>query len=101
MRRAIWLSGPAEGAAVEEGEGAALDLLFANAWMSSEVMVPSGPVPRTCAMSTPSSLARRRAFGEICGGAPEGATGFSGACVGPDWVEGTLVPRAVGAAAAT
>ena len=36
---------------------------------SSLVIVPSGPVPRICAMSTQSSFASRRAFGEICGAA--------------------------------
>ena len=47
------------------GSGGAAAALRAAARMSSLVMVPSGPVPRTRLISTPSSLARRRALGEI------------------------------------
>src|SRR5207248_1478703 len=64
---------------------------------------PSGPVPRTSAKSTPNSFARRRAFGEISGGALATAVFVAAAA----WVAARvccappLLERAPGAAEAT
>ena len=69
VSRATWpgLSSPGAAARVMEAGTTALE--SANFCTSSAVIAPSGPVPGTIAKSTPNSFARRRAFGEICGGA--------------------------------
>src|SRR6267142_298575 len=61
------------GAAADAGASAA-------ASTSSLLMTPSGPVPRMRVMSTPRSLARRRALGEILG--PPSAAAAVSACAG-------------------
>src|SRR5580692_11625166 len=86
MRRAIVLRA---GEAGEVGAlfGAAPEDCFA-ARTSSAVITPSGPLPRSPAMSIPCSLARRRALGEIrilagaVATAAEGAAAaaFAGSC---------------------
>src|ERR1700722_7575648 len=76
---------------------AALEALgVAAAWISEARISPPGPEPRTPPRSTPNSLARRRALGEILALA---ATVVSGAFEATAAACDSVFPRAAGAAA--
>src|SRR6202166_4141360 len=68
----------------------------AAAWISEARISPLGPEPRRPARSTPNSLARRRAFGEILALAAADDSGTLEA-TGAAW--DSVFPRAAGAAA--
>src|ERR1700676_5574752 len=82
------------------GTAVARDALCAAAACTSDARIsPPGPEPRTVAMSTPNSFARRRAFGEILApGAAVGSEGLAGA--GAASVFAWEPARAVGTAVA-
>src|ERR1700722_8366988 len=76
MMRAMVLSGCAAFATTGDADAAVVPLnVSLAASTSSVVMLPSGPVPLIWLMSTPCSLARRRAFGESLTGSAEVASG--------------------------
>src|SRR5262245_3363479 len=59
-------------------------------------MVPSGPVPRILLMSTPFSLARRRALGEICTPDCEVSAGLLSRGMAGDGEDVAVIVRAAG-----
>ena len=65
-------------AGVRRHDGRTVLLSAAFSTMTALLMVPSGPVPTIFVMSTPFSLARRRALGEIWGDLPSAPVAAAG-----------------------